>query len=731
MNKVKRVGLFISKDNEYNKEIYRGAYEACQELNCELIIFFGGTIDNNSDEFESISNYQKTIVYAFAKKMSLDFLLIPPTTICRTQKKLREQFIHFFDLPVIILNSMMDGYSYVCYDNRKGVKEAVDYMIEKCHCQHIGMLTAYKDSQGSSQRFKAYQESLKDHNLEYHSDYVLYVSNYMSFDNQIIDEWLSQHPQLDGIMCTTDSLALQLYNNIKKAGKRIGVDIMIAAFDDIPEAKHAIPQLSSCHVDASLLGYLGVINGYQQMKTHQIFQKNIDSHFIPRMSVHNGIQKSDELLQFVSYCQNNHYDFQYIAEGITNYIFDEALVYSLPIKNMVSQLFYKLLQISNEDLLSYEFKEEIGQLIYQIFHFEHIQFIDLERTFQCFSLILDVDTKTTTQEKENMKDFIQFINSKVINCYQRILSKKERDHFIVRQYINKINVDTMMVDHFYDIYDLFAKNLLLLKVKNAQLYMYPKPIVYYKLNNFDIPNEMILKIKIDNGQIQTTHKIVSVKNILSQQSLQHSIVSSLYFNEYQYGLLICDMPIQELSTIEYISTQFGTSLNMKFVVQELNKSSMTDELTKVYNRRGLYHHIDTFIQHCDNQDLIYLCLADLDNLKKINDTYGHDYGDKAILLAKDIIQRVFHHDSIIGRIGGDEFIVIFKSQGISFITQIEYLMKTITKELNDQYQYPFEVNMSYGVSVFDKEEKENHYQRIIDIADALMYERKKNKSIDE
>ena len=91
---------------------------------------------------------------------------------------------------------------------------------------------------------------------------------------------------------------------------------------------------------------------------------------------------------------------------------------------------------------------------------------------------------------------------------------------------------------------------------------------------------------------------------------------------------------------------------------------------------------------------------------------------------------MFHHDSIIGRIGGDEFIVIFKSQGISFITQIEYLMKTITKELNDQYQYPFDVTISYGISVFDKEEKENHYQRIIDIADALMYERKKNKSID-
>ena len=44
MNKVKRVGLFISKDNEYNKEIYRGAYEACQELNCELITFFGGPV---------------------------------------------------------------------------------------------------------------------------------------------------------------------------------------------------------------------------------------------------------------------------------------------------------------------------------------------------------------------------------------------------------------------------------------------------------------------------------------------------------------------------------------------------------------------------------------------------------------------------------------------------------------------------------------------------------------
>lgn len=726
MTKPIRVGLFIPQESEYSQEICRGAYEACQELGLELVTFFGGKIDNYNDEYENYINDQKTSIYSYANCLGLDFLLISPTTICRTSVKLREQFVRFFNIPVIVLNYEMDGYSFVSYNNDKGVKEAIEYMIEQCHCQHIGMLTAYKDSQGSIQRVNAYKKTLDKNHIKYNEDDILYVSSYVHANKETVEQWLEDHPDFDGIMCSTDDLAFDLYDILKEKGKKIGKDIMVAGFDDLPQAIHVVPQLSSCHVDASLLGYLGVSKGYNQWKTNELFKQELDTHFIPRMSVNCDVNRTEELIQFVQFCKNNQIDSQYIAEGISNYIFDDRLVYSMPVKDLVTQLFYELLEIKY--YLKDGFKENVENLIFEIFNNQYIQHLDLERFFDCFSLVLDLDLFDTNQEKERVKKITQHIYSKVLNCYQAVSSKKEKDNNRNRQYINEINKDTMIVDNYSNIYELLAQNLKLLNIQNAQLYVYPKTKIFYKYHDFEIPNELILKINIVDGEIiETYNKMISVNQVLSLQSLKHRVITSIYSNEYQYGILICDLPINGLSIIDYISTQFGTAFHMMSIVKTLNRSSMTDELTKVYNRRGLYHEVEGFVKECQEEENIYLFLADLDKLKLINDTYGHEYGDKAIVLATDILKNVFSHNGIIGRIGGDEFIVIFKSQGSSFIKGIDDMIKDMTEQMNKRYQYPFNVSISYGVSVFDKDIKNTDFKKIIEIADTLMYEEKKIK----
>ena len=125
-----KAGLMITSASDYNMEICRGANEACKELGIELVIFFGGSVDPNV-EFVQSSDYQKANVYAFANYLDLDFLVIPASSICRTDQKTREAFPKYFHIPVVTLNSQIKDYPFDVYNSKKGVYNAVSYMIEK------------------------------------------------------------------------------------------------------------------------------------------------------------------------------------------------------------------------------------------------------------------------------------------------------------------------------------------------------------------------------------------------------------------------------------------------------------------------------------------------------------------------------------------------------------------------------------------------------------------------
>ena len=162
------------------------------------------------------------------------------------------------------------------------------------------------------------------------------------------------------------------------------------------------------------------------------------------------------------------------------------------------------------------------------------------------------------------------------------------------------------------------------------------------------------------------------------------------------------MYIFDLETLEYLSNQIGISLNVNAIVRELNSISNTDELTHIYNRRGLIQNIKLlYKEYKEVSKNLYFFIGDLDNLKYINDTFGHDQGDKAIQTVCEILKDVFQTHAVIGRLGGDEFGIAFTCKNEDFIIHIDSLIQERTQYFNEKYQLPYYVSLSYGISVFD------------------------------
>ena len=174
---------------------------------------------------------------------------------------------------------------------------------------------------------------------------------------------------------------------------------------------------------------------------------------------------------------------------------------------------------------------------------------------------------------------------------------------------------------------------------------------------------------------------------------------------------------------------------LEMALVELNKAqeslrnlSLTDELTGLYNRRGYFtlaeQHIKTSLRTGNEISLIY---TDMDGLKNINDTFGHEEGSEAIKQVANILQQTFRASDIIARIGGDEFVILESHSSFGgFGHGVARHEKNIA-QFNESADFPFELSLSTGVTQITVEE-DFSIQKFLAQADVMMYEKKREKS---
>ncbi|MBQ2609609.1 MAG: GGDEF domain-containing protein, partial [Butyrivibrio sp.] len=102
----------------------------------------------------------------------------------------------------------------------------------------------------------------------------------------------------------------------------------------------------------------------------------------------------------------------------------------------------------------------------------------------------------------------------------------------------------------------------------------------------------------------------------------------------------------------------NNALEMMRIRERLQSISVRDEMTGVYNRRGMYAMYRSMLSEAREGDALFVSVADMDGLKYINDTFGHSEGDFGIRTVCDTLQSVARGNEICVRSGGDEFFLI-------------------------------------------------------------------------
>jgi diguanylate cyclase (GGDEF)-like protein/PAS domain S-box-containing protein len=157
---------------------------------------------------------------------------------------------------------------------------------------------------------------------------------------------------------------------------------------------------------------------------------------------------------------------------------------------------------------------------------------------------------------------------------------------------------------------------------------------------------------------------------------------------------------------------------------ELENLSLADDLTGLYNRKGflaLAHHRVKLASRTGEP--FFVAFVDLDDLKQINDTFGHQAGNSALVDTANILKECFRESDILARLGGDEFAVFIAEADDQKIT------KRILRKLaahNDSAGRQYCLSFSMGI-VSGASAKEVDIEALLAQADSLMYQQKRQK----
>ncbi|MBQ3451899.1 MAG: GGDEF domain-containing protein [Selenomonadaceae bacterium] len=238
---------------------------------------------------------------------------------------------------------------------------------------------------------------------------------------------------------------------------------------------------------------------------------------------------------------------------------------------------------------------------------------------------------------------------------------------------------------------------------------------FFEYSENDDFNQTILEVIYDSS-----HKYEKMVQYFTGTEIKHLHIrtSSLKINSESMGIIILMDDVTELmklrgvaldlQKIKEINRQLSTSRDF------YKRNAETDNLTGLLNKITFENKVSEYLNET-RENMLAFFVIDLDNFKKANDKFGHQFGDLILKKFAENFRDIFKSNGITGRFGGDEFVALLKNvSDRETVIEIARSIVKMARELNYS-----DITASVGVAIFDGAEK--NYAEVFAAADKSVY----------
>ncbi|RMD92858.1 MAG: GGDEF domain-containing protein [Calditrichaeota bacterium] len=179
----------------------------------------------------------------------------------------------------------------------------------------------------------------------------------------------------------------------------------------------------------------------------------------------------------------------------------------------------------------------------------------------------------------------------------------------------------------------------------------------------------------------------------------------------------------EIQILERLGRQIGQVMQKILLYQHTKELSITDELTKIFNRRYFNQRFEREMQRAIRYNRpLCIIMADIDHFKSLNDTYGHFYGDEILKTVASILETNLRKADILARFGGEEFVIILpeidKSHGYTVAEKLRQAIESHPFEKGSP-QNDNRITISLGLAAYPQDALMG--EELLEIADKALY----------
>ena len=332
-------------------------------------------------------------------------------------------------------------------------------------------------------------------------------------------------------------------------------------------------------------------------------------------------------------------------------------------------------------------------------------------------IVLSANINKDFRQKMLKKNIIDYVNKGGMNDINYIIHTiarvgKNRNHKI-------LVVDDSVVfrkQMFSMLHNLFFEVITVAHGEEALSMLEIHPDISLVLTDYNMPVMNGLELTYEIRKQHDKNKLC----ILAISSNQDEEINALFLkqgaNDY----------IKKPFSKEEFSCRINNAIEALENIQEVTNHANRDFLTGLYNRRYFFETMQEYKEDArENGEQFAIAMIDIDLFKNINDTYGHDVGDKAIILLSEILRTSTNHRDLVSRFGGEEFCMVLKN--INRYSVADILEKIRKKVQEHTFFVDKTKNIKFTISIGATIHHESdELEDTISQADMMLYQAKNN-----